>query len=186
MRRAADRFGRMAFELDIMERVKSSTSGRQYFLESPPGIGGDPRLDPVLALAVYLLVRGETDGPLFVHFEEMSKGRHQRNVTKPLTDSVFLSGLREALDEAGEDAYKFIGTHSFKRGGVQLYKQLGVPDAEIKTRGFWRTDSAYYSYLQAHNRLEKRFTYTSPLAALVDVINVGYKVDYDVIKSLIE
>jgi len=66
---------------------------------------------------------------------------------------------------------------------VQLYKQLGVPDAEIKTRGFWRTDSAFYSYLQAHNRLEKHFTYTFPLAALVDVINVGYKVDYDVIKS---
>lgn len=86
---------------------------------------------------------------------------------------AFLSRFRDDLCEAGVDAAEWIGTHSFKRGGVQLLRQLGVDDCTIKDRGRWNTMAAYWSYLSDNNRPEKRFTYASPVAALVDVIVQG-------------
>jgi len=82
------------------------------------------------------------------------------------------------------DSNKFLGTHSRKRGGVQLYRLIGVADAEIKKRGGWHTMAAYWAYFQASNRLEKRFTYTSPAAALADVIVNGGEVPECVHRSL--
>ena len=134
---------------------------------------GDPRVDPVLALALYLLKRGECRGPLFVNFKEVSQNTFEMDPVTPLKDGTFLNDVRDAFDEAGVDSYRFLGTHSFKRGGVQLYRLLGVPDQEIKERGHWKAFAAYFAYVQASNRLEKRFTYTTAQAALADVIAQG-------------
>ena len=76
----------------------------------------------------------------------------------PSRDSALLSKKRDAFDEAGLDSYRFRGTHSFKRRGVQLFRLLGVPDQDIKGRGHQQAFSAYFVYLQASNRPEKRFT----------------------------
>lgn len=175
----------MAFKIDIKQITKTSTKGHRYYLEGAPGLAGDPRVDPVLALATYLLVRGENDGYLFTAFKACSSGSYEMRVEVRLTDQAFLAGLREALDEAGVEAYRFLGTHSFKRGGVQLFKQLGVPDAEIKERGFWETDEAYHAYLQSCNRLARRFTYASPLAAAADVLAAGQTLDAIAMRELL-
>jgi len=131
---------------------------------------GNPLVDPVLALALYLLKRGECPGPLFVNFKEVSQNTFEMDPVTSLKDGTFLNDVRDAFHEAGVDSYRFLGTRSFKRGGVQLYRLLGVPDQEIKERGHWQTFAAYFAYVQASNRLETRFTYTTAPAALADVI----------------
>ena len=96
---------------------------------------GDPRGDLVLAIALYVLKRGECRGPLFLNFKEVSQNTFEMNRVTPLKDGTFLNDVRDAFDEAGVDSYRFLGTHSFKRGGVQLYCLLGAPDQKIKERG---------------------------------------------------
>jgi len=102
----------------------------------------------------------------------------------PLKDGTFLNDVRDAFDESGVDSYRFLGTHSFKRGGVQLYRLLGVPDQEIKERRHWQTFAAYFAYVQASNRLEKRFTYTTAQAALADVTAQGGEVTAAALEEL--
>ena len=101
-----------------------------------------------------------------------------------MKDGSFLNDLRDAFEEAGVDSYRFLDTHSFKRGGVQLDRHLGVPDQEIKKRGHWQTFSAYFAYVQASNRLEKRYTYTTAQAALADVISQRGEVTAEVLEEL--
>ena len=74
---------------------------------------------------------------------------------------------------AGVDSAEWICTHSFKRGEVQLLRQLGLDDCAIMERGRWSTTAAYWAYVQASNRLEKRFVSCSPVVALIDVILRG-------------
>lgn len=171
--RTTDLFGNMGFKVDLKDLTKTSREGHRYFLEGVPGVAGDPRVDPVLAVALYLLMRGDEDVYLFCRFATTSSGAFEIRAEVRSNAKGFLEELRSSLDEAGVETYRFLGTHSFKRGGVQLYKQLGGPDVEIMKRGHWATNSAFYSYLQSCNRLERRLTYSSPLAALADVIASG-------------
>lgn len=179
-----DVFGNPMFRINILQGTKNSLTGHRYYLEGGPGLAGDPRVDPVLALAMYLLKRGELAGPLFVNFKNVGRDAYEMDPRTPLKDGAFLNDLRDAFDEAGVDSYRFLGTHSFKRGGVQLYRLLGVPDQEIKERGHWQTFSAYFAYVQASNRLEKRYTYTTAQAALADVISQGGEVTAGVLEEL--
>lgn len=48
-----------------------------------------------------------------------------------------------------------------------------MADAEVKDRGGWETDAAFYAYLQSCIRLERRFSYSSPLVAFADFIESG-------------
>jgi len=176
--------GNLVFRINLLDSTKTSTSGRQYHLEGAPGLAGDPRVDPVLAMAMYLMLRGDAKGFLFCPFKMLPCGAWEMSAHTRLKDSAFLESMRRALDEAGVDSYRFLGTHSCKRGGAQLYRLLGVADAEIKARGGWHTMSAYWAYVQASNRLERRFTDTSPAAALADVIINGGEVPECVHKSI--
>jgi len=179
-----DMFGNPVFRINILQSTKNSTSGHRYYLEGGPGLVGDPGVDPVLALAMYSLKRGERSGPLFVNFKEVAGDAFEMDPVTPLKDSAFLSDILDAFDEAGVDSYTFLGTHSFKRGGAQLYLFFGVPDQEIKERGHWQTFSAYFAYVQASNRLEKRITYATAQAALADVISQGGEVSASVLDEL--
>jgi len=161
------------FRINILDGTKTSTSGRRYDLEDGPGCMGNPRVDRVLALAMYPMVRGDADGFLICPFNALPFVGWEMSVHIKATDNTFVEPLRHSLDEAGAGSYKLLGTHSCKRGGVQLYRLLGVADAEIKERGGWHTMAAYWAYVEASNRLEKRFTYTSPAASLADVIVDG-------------
>jgi len=172
------------FRINILDGTKTSTSGRRYYLEGGPGLVGDPRVDPVLTLAMYLMVRGDADGFLFCPVHALLSVGWEMSVHSKLKDNVFVESLRHSLYEAGVDSYKFLGTHSCKRGGVQLYRLLGVADTEIMEHGGWHTMAAYWAYVQASHRLEKRFTYTSPAAALADVIVNGGELPECVHRSL--
>jgi len=114
-------------------------------------------IEPVLSLAMYLLVRGDDDGFQFLRYKETTCGPWEHNVRAPLKDAKIFNELRGAFDEAGDDAYQYIDTHSFKPGGVQLYRFFGVPDDEIKSHRNWSSFSGYTTCVQARNRLEKRF-----------------------------
>jgi len=171
-----DLFGRLSFRIDLLDKTKTSSSGQRHYLEGAQGLTGDPRIDPVLALGMYLLVRGEDAGFQFFGYNETIAGTWERDVRLPLKDDKFLDDPRAGFDEAGVYAYLFLCTHSFKRGGVQLYRLLGVPDDEIKSRGNWSSFLAYTAYVQASNRLEKRFCSASPSAALADIIVRGGEV----------
>ena len=167
------------FRINILEGTKTSTSGRRYYLEDGPGCMGNPRVDPVLALAIYLMVRGDADSFLFCPFNALPSVGWEMSVHIEAKDNFFVESLRHSFDETVVGSQKFLGTHSCKRGGVQLYRLLGVADAEIKERGGWHTMPAFWSYVQESNLLEKRFPYTSPAAALADVIVNGREVpDY--------
>lgn len=173
VRRSRDQLGNLTFVVDIREKTKGKVRGQRYRLESWPGFGGDPRVDPVLSLGTYLLVRGEEPGFLFAAMKRERSGNLFMDVSKRLDADAFLGRFRTDLCEAGVDAAEWIGTHSFKRGGVQLLRQLGVDDCTIKARGRWVTMAAYWAYVSDNNRPEKRFTYVSPVAALVDAIAQG-------------
>lgn len=56
----------MGFKIDLTEGTKNSTTRHRYYLEGAPGLVGEPRVDPVLSLATYLLVRGDADGYLLL------------------------------------------------------------------------------------------------------------------------
>jgi len=133
---------------------------------------------------MYLMVRGDADGFLFCPVHALLSVGWEMSVHSKLKDNVFVESLRHSLYEAGVDSYKFLGTHSCKRGGVQLYRLLGVADTEIMEHGGWHTMAAYWAYVQASHRLEKRFTYTSPAAALADVIVNGGELPECVHRSL--
>lgn len=173
VRRSRDQLGNLTFVVDIREKTKGKVRGQRYRLESWPGLGGDPRVDPVLSLGTYLLVRGEEPGFLFAAMRRERSGNLFMDVSKRMDADAFLCRFRTDLCEAGVDAAEWIGTHSFKRGGVQLLRQLGVDDCTIKARGRWVTMAVYWAYVSDNNRQEKRFTYVSPVAALVDAIAQG-------------
>jgi len=60
-----DIFGNPVLRINILQGTKNSTNGHHYYLEGGSGPVGDPRVDPVLALAINLLKRVESLSPLF-------------------------------------------------------------------------------------------------------------------------
>ena len=81
-------------------------------------------LCPVKALCSYLSLRGEREGPLFIH-EDGS----------PLTRSYFVEGIREALKRLGHHDVNQYAGHSFRAGAATTAAALGVEDSIIKLLG---------------------------------------------------
>lgn len=142
MTRSTDLLGDLAFKINLYDRRKACEGSYKYYLQGAPGVAGDPRVDPVLALGTYLLVWGEGSGYLFCPFNAADGGRFEMRPDVPMNDGAFLDALRLSFQEAGVDTCRFFRTHSFKKGGVPLLKSLGVPDSEINDRGFWESDAA--------------------------------------------
>lgn len=149
-------------------------------------MAGDPRVDPILALGTYLLVRCEGSGYMFCPCKAADAGRVEMRSDVQMNNGVFLDALRVSFLEAGVDSYRFFGTHSFKRGFLQLFKSLGVPDAEIMDRGFWESDTALYAYLPTADRLEARHKYCSPYAVIADLAASGKSLDPDMLTMILE
>lgn len=99
---------------------------------------------------------------LFCPFEAADAGNFNMRHDVRMNDGAFLYALRVSLREADVDTYRFFGTLSFMRGGVQLVKALRVPDADFKDLVFWESDEAFYAYLPNANRLEARHEHCSP------------------------
>lgn len=92
-------------------------------------------LCPVAAMLNYLVVRGKSEGPLFVFADG-----------KFLTRQRFVTGVREALQKAGIDHSKYCG-HSFRIGAATTAAANGMEDSIIKTLGRWRS-LAYLQYVK--------------------------------------
>ena len=91
-------------------------------------------LCPVAALLAYLVVRGNSEGPLF-----LLRGQ-------PLTRPKLVLELRKALAVAGLQPDKYAG-HSFRIGAATTAAACGVPVDVIKTLGRWKSQ-AYQLYIR--------------------------------------
>lgn len=92
-------------------------------------------LCPVAALLAYMVMRGNSPGPLF----RFQNGRH-------LTRPRFVKEIRVALALAGIDPAPYSG-HSFRIGAATTAAQKGVSDSTIKMLGRWKS-SAYQLYIK--------------------------------------
>jgi len=52
----------LTFLVDIRENTKNGLRWQRFRLESWRGVVGDPRVDPLLLIRAYLLLRGDQDG----------------------------------------------------------------------------------------------------------------------------
>ena len=80
----------------------------------------DDELCPIAAMLSWLVIRGNTEGPLF-NFQSGT----------PLTQSSFVSCLKKALIIANIDPSGFSG-HSFQIGAATAAVKLGLLDSTIK------------------------------------------------------
>ncbi len=92
-------------------------------------------LCPVASVLAYLAIRRNSPGPLF----GMSNG-------SPLTRSVLMTTVREALTSQGIDTSLFTG-HSFILGAATAAAAAGLNDSMIQQLGGWNS-SAYLSYIR--------------------------------------
>lgn len=86
------------FRMKIFQSATKSTSGHQYALEGGPGLLGDTRVDPALALDMYVRKRSETSGFVLVNFKEVAREAYEMDPVAPWMDSAFLSDIRDASD----------------------------------------------------------------------------------------
>ena len=91
-------------------------------------------LCPVAAMLAYLVIRGQTDGPLF-----SVNGRC-------LTRDMLVQWLRSTLAKAGVDPTHFSG-HSFRIGAASTAAAKGVAESTVQTLGRWASDS-YKRYIR--------------------------------------
>ena len=90
---------------------------------------------PVAAVLSFMVIRGDTPGPLF-----------REEDGKYLTRASFVAEVRLALREAGYPAEKYAG-HSFRIGAATAAGKCDIQDSLIKTLGRWES-SAYTSYIR--------------------------------------
>ena len=91
---------------------------------------------PVEALKDYLLVRGDSDGPLFC----------MPNLD-PISREMFTKYLKINLSYCGlnTDLYK---SHSLRIGGATYYAELGLSDEQIRLIGRWKSN-AFKKYIRS-------------------------------------
>jgi len=85
------------------------------------------------ALMAYLVVRGNSGGPLFL-FQD---GR-------PLSRALLTGSLRQILERAGVPGN--FSSHSFRIGAATVAAYRGIPDHLIQALGRWYSN-AYKSYI---------------------------------------
>lgn len=95
----------------------------------------DSPLCPETALLQFLVMRGQSPGPLFC----LSDGT-------PLTKTHFITLMRAALQQTGIDPTPYKG-HSFRIGAAITAAASGIHESIIKQLGRWAS-SAYQTYIQ--------------------------------------
>ena len=98
------------------------------------GSTGDD-LCPVAALAAYLAIRGQSQGPFF-----------QLANSLPLTKEKFTSRVRNALGAIGLNPASYAG-HSFHIGAATTAAEKGIEDSAIKALGRWKSE-AFQAYIK--------------------------------------
>ena len=86
-------------------------------------------------MLAYITRQGTTDGPFF---------RLASNQL-PLTKQLFVSKVRQALQELGLPEHHFAG-HSFRIGAAMVAAKAGIEDTLIRFLGHWNS-SAFLTYI---------------------------------------
>lgn len=95
----------------------------------------DKEVCPVKALAKFLALRPQFQGPLLIHYNKQPLTRYQFSAM--LKKSVALIGLN----------YSVFKSHSFRIGAATSASQLGFSVEDIKKAGRWSSE-AYQSYVR--------------------------------------
>ncbi|XP_031552422.1 uncharacterized protein LOC116289613 [Actinia tenebrosa] len=90
---------------------------------------------PLSILALYLSLRGYTNGPLFCWPDN-----------SPVRRQFFVNALNNALGFCGLD-HKDYKTHSFRIGAASWAAEKGMSDSKIKLFGRWKS-SAFVRYIR--------------------------------------
>ena len=88
-------------------------------------------LCPVSSVLSHLLIRGPSDGPLFI----LPDG-------SPLARAVLISAVYQALQSVGLDTTRFSG-HSFRIGAATTAASVGINGAVIKLLGSYSVGDIY-------------------------------------------
>ena len=102
---------------------------------------GSP-ISPVDVILLYLAVRGNRTGPLFILADE-----------RMLTRQLFSTFLDNILDEMHLNRGEF-NTHSFRIGAATSAKEAGIADSLIMMLGRWQSN-AYQRYKTPPETLAK-------------------------------
>ena len=88
----------------------------------------------ISSLLVYLTLRGDVSGPLFLFRDE-----------RPLSRALLTSWLHGILSRAGIQGN--FSSHSFRIEAAMVAARNGIPDHQIQALGHW-TSSAYLLYIR--------------------------------------
>lgn len=84
---------------------------------------------PVVAVSKFIEIRGQIEGPLFIHFNRTTLTRHQ-----------FASVLKMGIRGLGLPTSEFT-SHSFRIGAATSAAMCGLSDSEIQALGRWKSSS---------------------------------------------
>lgn len=117
------------------------------------------RLDPVLAFATWMRLRGGAPGPLFCMMKDV--GGHTRLYeTEELEPGCLVSAMRRLYKPCGVLDAEQLATHTAKRSGVQFYEAIHQTPAWIMEKGGWADASSFIRYRSLCNRPEQRYAYS--------------------------
>ncbi|KAK1865613.1 hypothetical protein I4F81_008142 [Pyropia yezoensis] len=154
----SERFPKFSIDEPTMANLAQSSYD---LMPRPTTLRLDPRLNPVLAFACWMRLRGGASGFIFPAFK-VTSGKMQVYPTQPAGTSVFTALLRRLHGPCGVLDAGELATHTAKRSGCQLYKALGQADVWLMIEGGWTNPSSFMRYTALCNRKEQRFSYHRP------------------------
>ena len=141
-------------QFSILEGVKNDSKTRHYAIRNWPGkkLSECAIMDANLALAAWVLRRGDAPGYLFCSVSNLSQLRIDHEVALPRNQFIrFLHSRLESIGVPPAHIQSYTG-HSIKRGGVQLLRALGVTDATIMKWFGMSGEGSYIRYTEICNQ----------------------------------
>lgn len=116
------------------------------------------RLDPVLAFATWMRLRGGQPGYIFCDVKEVA-GRLRLYHAVPMSPLSLVAALRRLYAPCGVLDPEELATHTPKRSGVQLYEAIHQTHSWIMEKGGWADAASFMRYRALCNRTEQRDAY---------------------------
>jgi len=116
-------------------------------------------LDPVLAFATWMRLRGTAADPHFSKMKEVG-GRTRLYEAEPMSPVLLVSALRRFYKPCGVLDARQLATHTAKQSGVHFYEAVHQTPAWIMEKGGWTDAQSFMKYRSLCNRPEQRYAFT--------------------------
>lgn len=127
----------------------------------PTSFGLDPRMDPLLALAAWMRIRGGAPGYIFCAWKNV-QGRLVLYEMERLQPARLTASLRSFYSTCGVLDAAELATHTPKRSGVQLFEALEQRLVWIMDKGGWTDPASFLRYRSLCNKPEQRYAHSEP------------------------